>query len=127
MDTCIPIPALRQRLAGSASAEQPLIIDVRRASAFGAASDYIAGALRRYPERLEDWVHELPRSARIAVYCVHGHEVSQSVARNLRGRGIDAGYLEHGIEGSQQVEVDTGEPHGMNLTNILHEDNRFRL
>jgi len=37
-----------------------LIIDVRRKPAFRAATDMIAGALWRDPERVADWAGELP-------------------------------------------------------------------
>jgi len=45
----------------------------------------------------------LPRQARIVVYCAHGHEVSQGVARALREQGLDCRYLEQGIEGWRQA------------------------
>jgi len=79
-------------------APAPLIIDVRREPAFRAAPDMVAGALRRDPLVVDVWASELPRAASIAVYCVHGHEVSQSTAEALRGRGHDARFLEGGIE-----------------------------
>ena len=103
MDTCITPSDLRQRLDRGAPAQQPLIIDVRRAPAFSAAGDCITGALRRDPQRVEDWMAELPRGASVVVYCVHGHEVSQTVAKALRSRGLDAAYLDHGLEGWREA------------------------
>jgi rhodanese-related sulfurtransferase len=76
----------------------PLIIDVRRKPAFRAATDMIAGALWRDPERVADWAGELPRASRVVAYCVHGQEVSQGVAKALAGRGLTAQYLQGGIE-----------------------------
>jgi len=76
----------------------PLIIDVRRKPAFRAATDMIAGALRRDPERVDEWAGELPRASRVVAYCVHGQEVSQGVAKALAGRGLSAQYLQGGIE-----------------------------
>jgi hypothetical protein len=35
----------------------------------------------------------------VVVHCVHGHEVSQSVATALRAAGVDAVYLQDGIAG----------------------------
>ena len=46
----------------------PLIIDVRRKPAFRAATDMIAGALWRDPERVAEWVGELPRASRVVAY-----------------------------------------------------------
>jgi len=76
----------------------PLVIDVRRSSAFLAATETLPGSLRRDPDSVARWAEELPRSGRIVVYCAHGREVSQRVAAELVQRGFDAGYLEGGIE-----------------------------
>ena len=82
--------ALRQAIG---SDQPPLVIDVRRNERFREASDVIHGALRRDPERVEEWAKTLPSSAAVVVYCVHGHEVSQGVAKSLGAK-----YLEGGIE-----------------------------
>jgi hypothetical protein len=76
MDASISAAALRQALR---SGQAPLVIDVRRRPAFLGAPDMIRGAL--------------PRGLDLVVYCVHGREVSQGVARALGAR-----YLEGGIE-----------------------------
>jgi len=78
-----------------------LIVDVRRAPAFRESGVMIAGALRRDPEKPGEWARTLPRASRVVVYCVHGHEVSQGVARALAERGLEARYLEGGIEAWQ--------------------------
>ncbi|MES2561945.1 MAG: chromate resistance protein ChrB domain-containing protein [Pseudomonadota bacterium] len=74
----------------------PLLIDVRRSKAFLEATSTPAGALRRDPARVDDWAAELPASAAVVVCCVHGHEVSQNVAKALSTRGREAYYLEGG-------------------------------
>jgi rhodanese-related sulfurtransferase len=84
--------------AGLRSRNPPLLIDVRRRAAFLAATEMASGALRRDPEEPERWAPALPRAATVVVYCVHGHEVSQGVARALRERDMDAVFLEGGIE-----------------------------
>ena len=83
---------------GIRSRQAPLVIDVRRAPAFMAATDMIAGAVRRDPERIASWAAELPSASKVVVYCAHGHEVSQGVAKALNERGIAAQYLEGGID-----------------------------
>ena len=90
MDASISAATLRQSLGSS---EPPLVIDVRRRERFLEAEHLIRGALRRDPERVQDWKKSLPASASVVVYCVHGHEVSQNVAKALGAR-----YLEGGIE-----------------------------
>ena len=95
MSTAISFSELQ---TGIHSAQPPLVIDVRKRPAFEAAPDMIAGALRRDPEKVSSWTAELPSASTVAVYCVHGHEVSQGVAKALSERGIAARYLEGGIE-----------------------------
>jgi len=67
-----------------------LVIDVRRHDTFQGATDMIEGALWRDPERVAEWACELPRASDVVVYCVHGHEVSQGVAKALRESGRTA-------------------------------------
>jgi rhodanese-related sulfurtransferase len=76
----------------------PLVIDVRAHAAFQGATELIEGALWRDPERVAEWACELPRAAQVVAYCVHGHEVSQGVAKALRESGRTARYLAGGIE-----------------------------
>jgi rhodanese-related sulfurtransferase len=90
MDASISTAELGKSLRSS---EPPLVIDVRRNPRFLEAGDMIRGALRRDPERVEEWKKTLPRAAQVVVYCVHGHEVSQNAAKALGAR-----YLEGGIE-----------------------------
>lgn len=80
------------------SRQSPIVIDVRKTPAFRAATDMVAGALRREPDSVTLWVKELPSASTVVVYCVHGHDVSQEVAKALNGYGIKAYYLEGGIE-----------------------------
>jgi len=90
MDDLITAAALRQSLA---SENPPLVIDVRKEPTFLAAPDTIRGALRRDPAKVDLWKQTLPARCDVVVYCVHGHEVSQGVARALGAR-----FLEGGIE-----------------------------
>ncbi len=75
----------------------PHVIDVRRAPRFDAADTMIAGALRRLPEQAADWAASFAGQA-VVVYCVFGHEVSQQAAALLRTHGIDARFLDGGID-----------------------------
>src|SRR5260221_1972834 len=78
--------------------ESPIVLDVRPKPAYREGSDMVAGALRRDPEAVGDWLKTLPRAGSAVVYCVRGHEVSQGVAKALAEKGIQARYLEGGIE-----------------------------
>ncbi len=95
MDASITAAALRQAIRSETA---PLVVDVRNTATFLAAPDMIRGALRRDPLRVTDWAKTLPPASDVVVYCVHGHEVSQGAARDLRAIGLDARYLEGGIE-----------------------------
>ncbi|HYD55629.1 MAG TPA: chromate resistance protein ChrB domain-containing protein [Burkholderiales bacterium] len=91
MDARVTPAALRLALR---SPRPPLVIDVRRNERFFESPYFVQGALRRDPARIEEWKKDLPEGAEVVVYCVHGHEVSQNVARMLGAR-----YLEGGLEG----------------------------
>ena len=86
---------LKKRLAG---VEAPTLIDVRRKTDYGADPKKIVGAIRRDPEKIEDWIKDLPAGAPAVVYCVKGGSVSQSVADRMRREGLDAVFLEGGIK-----------------------------
>lgn len=80
------------------SGSPPLVIDVRRQEAFLGATEQLSGALRRDPAALSAWAGDLPRASSVVVYCAHGREVSQRAASELESRGLDARFLEGGIE-----------------------------
>ncbi|MBL0918313.1 MAG: chromate resistance protein [Hydrogenophaga sp.] len=73
--------------------DAPFILDVRREARFAPGEHRVAAALRALPpsEPVRD----------VVVYCVHGHEVSQQAARELRAAGRRAWVLEGGIEGGE--------------------------
>jgi rhodanese-related sulfurtransferase len=96
MDAAITPTELSQRLAAF---PPPTLVDVRREAAFEQDSSVIRGALRRLPEAVEAWSAVLEPWRPVVVYCVRGHEVSQNAAAALRLRGLDAQYLEGGVEG----------------------------
>jgi thiosulfate sulfurtransferase len=74
------------------------IMDVRRRPAFEASPTMIPGAVWGDPGALDSWSDDLDRRQPVIVYCVHGHEVSQSCADALELAGFDARYLEGGFE-----------------------------
>ena len=95
MTTSIDFSGLQTALRG---VHPPLVIDVRRSPAYLAATDTIAGALRREPEAVVEWAKSLPRLSTAVVFCVHGHEVSQNTAKVLNDLGIKTQFLEGGID-----------------------------
>ena len=81
-----------------AASRAPLIIDVRKKEAFAASDATLPGALRRDPLQVDVWAATLPSADAVLVYCVHGHEVSQNIQRALHQQGINAAFLEGGLE-----------------------------
>jgi rhodanese-related sulfurtransferase len=52
----------------------------------------------RDPEKVSQWRRDIGDADEVIVFCVHGHQVSQSTRDVLRERGIRAHILEGGIE-----------------------------
>lgn len=78
-----------------------LVIDVRRAGVYEKAGTVIPGARWRDPADVGTWAAELPTDREVVVYCVYGHEVGRSTALRLRAAGLNARYLQGGIDGWQ--------------------------
>ncbi len=98
MDTIAHPIAVAPLAARLGSAQQPLILDVRRDQAFAGDPVMIAGATWRDPFAVADWRKYLPTHRDIVVYCVHGHEISKNVCATLRHANMQAFFLEGGIE-----------------------------
>ena len=112
MDTATPSPiAISSLLATHGSAASPLVIDVRRAQAFEADTIMLAGATWRDPFATDEWIKFLPRHSDIVVYCVHGHEISNNACVALRVAGLNAHYLEGGIEAWKENGAPTIKKH----------------
>lgn len=99
MDTASRTPvgisplALYRRIGSERS---PLILDVRKAPAFATDTAMLPSAMRVDPEAVASWRHDDVQRP-IVVYCVHGHEVSQTAAAALQERNVTAMFLEGGI------------------------------
>lgn len=107
MDTQTPKMMPLSLVATHGTSAAPLLIDVRREPRFAEDNAMIAGAIRRDPETVSAWQNALPQGRPIVVYCVHGHEVSQSAAASLRAAGFAAFYLEGGIAGWRELHLPT--------------------
>jgi rhodanese-related sulfurtransferase len=95
MDTAITPLELKRRLAAF---PPPTLVDLRREVEFDDDPRVIPAAIRRVPQDVDAWASPLEPWRMVVVYCVRGHEVSQNAASALRARGLDARYLEGGIE-----------------------------
>ena len=75
----------------------PLLIDVRHVEDYSASTDRVEGAQWHDPAALDDWSRALDPAKPVLVYCVKGLDICRSAALALRARGIDARYLNGGI------------------------------
>jgi len=107
MDTlALPVsPATLLASIGSPSA--PLVVDVRRRAVFEEDKAMIAGATWRDPFAVGEWEKFLPRHRAVVVYCAHGHEISGNASAALRQAGVEARYLEGGIEAWRSLGAPT--------------------
>lgn len=106
-----PAAALRYAQAVHAASEglgasfdaigSAVVIDVRRAGVFASADTVLPGAQWHDPANIGQWMTQLPRNRDIVVYCVFGHEVGRNSAIRLRAHGLNARFLEGGIDAWQ--------------------------
>lgn len=75
------------------------ILDVRRQADLDSSSEQLPGAAWHDPEQITEWMVRLPRDKNIVLYCVRGGSVSNSVVDALQAQGIQACFIEGGIEG----------------------------
>jgi rhodanese-related sulfurtransferase len=105
MANSIDIKTLKNILTSAGSLT---VLDVRRKSDYEATPKKIAGATWCDPEKIDEWVKHISSGQPIAVYCVKGGSVSQSVVDRLRKEGREARFLEGGLkawtESGQPVE-----------------------
>lgn len=78
-----------------------LLLDVRRAGVFQTSSAMLPGARWCDPAAVAGWTREIPADREVVVYCVYGHEVGRATAMRLRAAGLNARYLQGGIDGWQ--------------------------
>lgn len=79
------------------STDAPVLFDVRKKPAFNESDGMLPGATWQNYETIASTIY-LPLGAPIVVYCVHGHEVSQTAAALLNMTGHNVRFLEGGYE-----------------------------
>src|SRR3546814_14014907 len=78
--------------------EFPIVIDGRRLVVYDADTAVLPTARWLDHRAALDWGRALQPGRPTVVYCVHGHQVSLSAVCLLRSLGLDARFLEGGIE-----------------------------
>ena len=106
MDTASHSISPEQLSALLGSVDAPLVLDVRREERFRESQRLLPGARRCAPEQVAGFA-AANGPAQVVVYCVHGLEVGQQAAAQLRAAGWDARYLQGGIEGLIEQGIPT--------------------
>lgn len=75
------------------------VLDVRREADYAKSNESLPGAHWKNPEQMVDWADSLPRDRDIVLYCVRGGAVSNSIVDALQAKGLQARYIDGGIEG----------------------------
>ena len=87
---------------------QAYILDVRLKRDYEDSEYTLPNSEWKDPLLIDQWVGSIPKNKKVLVYCVHGRSISESVTERLLSEGIDASFIESGIEGIRElgVEVD---------------------
>jgi Fe-Mn family superoxide dismutase len=93
----LPSVSVEALFAEIAKGEQIQVLDARPKHYFSRSPDMMRGAIRRDPDRLDEWSKDLSADAPVFVYCAYGYYVSQGVTAALRKRGFDAKYIRGGL------------------------------
>jgi len=72
------------------------IIDVRPRHSSSRSPDMMEAAVWRDPDRVDDWMGELSKTAPVVAFCVYGFHVGCQAVTALRQAGFDARYMAGG-------------------------------
>jgi rhodanese-related sulfurtransferase len=75
-----------------------ILVDVRRKEDYEKSPGGIAEASWCDPLQVDEWAHTLPKQQEVVIYCVRGGSVSQTVQKQLVDAGVQARFLEGGLE-----------------------------
>ena len=79
--------------------DSAMVLDVRRKADIDASTDAVPSAFWKDPEQIDQWIDALPKDRDVVIYCVRGGGVSNSVVDRLQAEGVQARFIEGGIEG----------------------------
>jgi Fe-Mn family superoxide dismutase len=102
----VPAVSVEDVQAMIAAGSPVQIIDTRPRHSITKAHDILAGAVWRDPDRVEDWMGELSKSAPVVTFCVYGFHVGCETAITLRKAGFDARYMAGGHYGWKAIKGD---------------------
>ena len=82
-----------------AIADSAMVLDVRRRVDLEASHETVPGAFWKDHEHIDQWIGAVPKNHDVVIYCVRGGGVSNSVVDRLQADGVNARFIEGGIEG----------------------------
>ena len=74
------------------------VYDVRRKNDYDADNSKIPEATWCDPDNTAQWSKTIARDQDVVIYCVRGGSVSNAVVDQLRNQGINAAFIEGGID-----------------------------
>ena len=80
-------------------ADNVAVFDVRRKEDLAASGEKVPGSMWKDPTKIDQWIDAVPRDQQVVIYCVRGGGVSNSVLDRLQASGVQARFIEGGIEG----------------------------
>jgi Fe-Mn family superoxide dismutase len=92
------VPSLRaEELQSMLDTNVPVrVIDVRPRHYITRSHEIVNGAVWRDPERVAEWIDEVPKDEPVVTFCVYGFHIGCETAATLRKAGIDARYMAGG-------------------------------
>jgi rhodanese-related sulfurtransferase len=80
-----------------------VVLDVRRDDDYQKSEEIIPGSTWKDPTKIDQWIESIPKNEKIVIYCVRGGGVSNSVIDRLHAEGLNAQYIEGGIESLKEA------------------------
>lgn len=87
-----------EELKKNIEAKNITILDVRREADYINDTSKIKGAIWHDPSKIDEWIDAMPKDKEIVFYCVKGGSVSKLVSEKMLEKGLNARYIEGGIE-----------------------------
>ena len=76
-----------------------MVLDIRREDDYNGSNEIISGAVWKDPAKIDGWIDSVPKQGQVVIYCARGGGVSNSIVDRLQSEGINAQFIEGGIEG----------------------------
>jgi Fe-Mn family superoxide dismutase len=99
----LPGVAVEEVKAMLESGQPVQVIDARPRHYLSRQGDIMVGATWRDPDRVQEWVGELSKSAPVVTFCAYGFHVGCKTAIALREAGFDAKYMTSGHSGWKAI------------------------